>query len=217
MSPIDTLYTTCYTTIPGAPDHHLQFPMVYQQAFDTSRIDLYTSYNGEMWHKAPQPTVLQTNNFGEWDGGVIFADPQLIERGDGSWALPYSGFNYPHKYPRGKLTCDVGFAVWPKGRLMAIEAKDRGAFATMAFLPAGKTLRINALTQRTGEILVEAADYYGKPLPGRSFDDAVPIIGDQHRKTVAWKAAEDLGVEKGKPIVLRFRMRHAKIYGLDFE
>ena len=71
--------------------------------------------------------------------------------------------------------------------------------------------------QRAGSILVEASGLDGKPLPGRSFDDAVPIIGDQHRTLVTWKNADTHGVETGKPIMLRFRMEKAKLYGLDFE
>jgi hypothetical protein len=54
-------------------------------------------------------------------------------------------------------------------------------------------------------------------LPGHSFDDAVAIIGDQHLTPVAWKGGDDLGLEVGEPIVLRFKMKMARIYGLDFE
>jgi hypothetical protein len=107
--------------------------------------------------------------------------------------------------------------LWPKGRLVAIEAKERGQFSTVAILAPGAKVRINAVTQRAGSILVEAAGLDGKPLPGRSFDDAVPIIGDQHRSVVTWKNADTHGAEVGKPIVLRFRMDKAKLYGLDFE
>ena len=78
-------------------------------------------------------------------------------------------------------------------------------------------MRINGLTGRVGEIRVEAADFDGKTLPGRSFDDSIPTVGDQYRTPVAWKGGDTLGVEEGKPLVLRFRLEKAKIYGLDFE
>ena len=39
----------------------------------------------------------------------------------------------------------------------------------------------------------------------------------QFRTAVAWKNANDLGVEPGQALMFRFRMDKAKIYGLEFE
>jgi hypothetical protein len=218
LPPTDTYYTNCFTTIPGAPDQRVLFPARYHQADDTTSIDFFASDDTQIWHRVPGGPVLETTpEFGKWDGGCVFATPNLIELPDGDWALPYTGFNYPHKYPRVTWQYDVGLAVWPKGRLVGIAAKDRGHFSTVAVVAPGTKLRINAVTQRAGSILVEAAGLDGKPLPGRSFDDAVPIVGDQHRTLVKWKGADTHGIEPGKPIVLRFRMDKAKIYALDFE
>lgn len=217
MPPTDTYYTNCYTTLPGAPDHHAMFPAIYHQSTDTTSIELFTSYDGKMWHRAPGSPLLRTNNFGQWDGGCVFAQPNLLELPDGSWALPYTGYIYPHKYPRGAWAYDPGLALWPKGRLMALQAKERGEFTTVAFLAPSSTLKINAVTDRAGSILVEAADLEGKPLKGRTFDDAIPIVGDQYQTVVKWKGAGDLGVAASMPVVLRFRMDRAKIYALDFE
>lgn len=229
MSPADTFYLNCHTWIPGT-DQHLMFVSRYQQADDKTCIDLYTSYDGKSWHVAPGSPLLETAKFGEWDGGCIFAYPHLIERGGnggskggssggnaGDWILLYSGSNFPHKYPRGKQVVGWGTAIWPKGRLMAIEAAEQGGFTTPAFLAPGEKLRINALTGRVGEVRVEVGDFYGKTLPGHSFDDCNPIIGDQYRVPVTWKQSDNLGVKTGEPVVLRFRMTKAKVYELDFE
>ncbi|WP_428937938.1 hypothetical protein [Fontivita pretiosa] len=218
MPPADTYYSNAYTTIPGAPDHYLMFPAIYHQLSDTTSIELQASYDGELWHRAPGSPVLKTTQFGQWDGGCVFTRPNMIELPDGSWAVPYTGYLYPHKYPRTAWAYDTGFAVWPKGRLMAIVADGQGQFSTPLFLPPGKTLKINAVTERAGSILVEVAGPDNQPLPGRSFADAQPIIGDQCLTTVTWKnEANDLGVEPGKPIMLRFRLDKARIYGLEFE
>jgi hypothetical protein len=102
--------------------------------------------------------------------------------------------------------------------MMALEAKEDGGFTTVAVLAPGKKLLINAVTARVGQILVEAAGLDGKPLPGHSFADAVPIVGDQQRTVVKWKGDVDThGVDVGKPIVLRFKMDRAKLYWLEFE
>lgn len=161
--------------------------------------------------------MLKTAEFGQWDGGSIFNAPGLVELPDGSWAMPYTGYIYPHKYPRGAWKYAAGLAVWPKGRLMALVADSGAEFATAAVVAPGKTLLINAVTARAGSILVEAADMDGKPIPGRSFADAVPIIGDQFWAQVKWKEHGDLGIEPGNPVEFRFRMDHAKLYGLEFK
>jgi hypothetical protein len=223
MPPSDTYYSNCFTTVPGAPDQYLMFPAVYHQTTDTTTIVMYASDDTKVWHRAPggidkDGAVLTTSKeFGTWDGGCVFSFPNLIELPDGDWALPYTGYNYPHKYPRGAFRYDLGYALWPKGRMMAVEAKEEGGFTTVAVLAPGAKLLINAVTERAGSVLVEAAGLDGKPIAGRSFADAVPIVGDQHRAVVKWKDADTHGVETGKPIVLRFRMDKAKLYRLDFE
>ena len=215
--PSDTLYTNCRTAIPGAPDHHLMFPTVWHQSDDTTSIAVASSHNGRLWHFVPGSPVLPTAAFGEWDGGCVFAHPDLVELPNGDFALPYTGYIFPHKYPRGRWRFMPGLAVWPKGRLVALEAAERGEFATVGLVPPGRRLRINALTKRAGGIVVEVAGLNGSPMPGHTFDDAAPIVGDQHWSPVTWKGGEDLGFVEGGAIILRFRMDKAKIFGLQFE
>ena len=217
MHPSDQFYTNCYTTIPDAPDHHLMFPTLYNVADDQTEVLLYSSSNGKTWHKVPGTPVLSKQQFGEPDGGCFFAHPNLVERSNGDWILPYDGYNVPHKYPRGAYRFEPGMLVWEKGRMVGIEAPEVGEFATVAFLLPGTRLRINALTRRAGYIKIEAVNFDGKPITGHSFDDADPIIGNHFKKVVTWKGKDDIGVEPGTPVWFRFRMKMAKIYGLEFE
>ena len=218
MPPSDLLYTNCYTTIPGAPDHHLMFPSVWHAAADdTTSVVLASSHDGRVWHYVPGGPALETAPFGEWDGGCVFANPNLIELPDGAFALPYTGYGFPHKYPRGQLRYATGYAVWPKGRLVALEASEIGEFATAVFFAPGRKMRINADVRRGGRILVEVADLGHKTLPGRSFEECVPVIGDHHRTIVAWKGGDDLGHADGGAIMLRFRMDRARLFGIEFE
>ena len=217
MLPSDVLYTNCRTTIPEAADHHLMFPAIWHTSDDTTSITLASSHDGKVWHFVPGSPLLSTAPFGEWDGGCVFAHPNLLELPDGSFALPYTGYNFPHKYPRGQLKFYPGYAIWPKGRLVGLEAPQRGEFATVGIIPPGRKLRINVLTQRGGSLLVEAAGIDRKPLPGRSFAEADPIIGDRYRTPVTWNGQDYLNYQADAGIILRFRMDKARIFGLDFE
>jgi hypothetical protein len=215
--PTDTIYTNCKTTIPGAPDEHVMFPAVYHQADDTMSVMLYSSYDRKVWHKASNAPVLDTAAFGQFDGGCILAYPNLTELANGDWILPYTGFAYPHKYPRGAWSFDAAAAVWPKGRLAAIESPERGEFWTVGLTPPGRTIKINAVTERAGSITAEICDFDGKPIPARTIADAKPIIGDQFHTLLEWKDGSDISVAAGKPVILHFVMDHAKLFGLDFE
>ena len=218
MAPYDLLYTNCRTSIPGAPDHHMMFPAVWHAAMDDTTSHLIaSSHDGKVWNYIPGGPVFKTAEFGEWDGGCQFALPNLIELPNGDFVLPYNSYNVPHKYPRGQWQLNVGYAVWPKGRIVALEAPERGEFSTVAFMPPGRKLKINAVTARGGSILVEVTDMSRNIFAGRSFADCEPIIGDQYRKTITWKGSDDLSFKNGEAIALRFKLDRASIYALDFE
>lgn len=216
MAPTEVLYTNSKTTIPGAPDQHLLFPAVWNTADDTTRIIMYTGTDGRVWQKFPG-TVLETGDFGAWDGGCIFAHPNLVELADGDFALPYTGYNYPHKYARGTWRFLPGYAVWPKGRLIALQADEEGYFCTVAIMPPGRKLLINAVTRRAGSIKVAVSDVHGRVLAERSFDDCEPIVGDVYRRPVRWKSGEQLGCAENEAITLQIKMDRARLFSLDFE
>lgn len=213
MQPSETLYTNCRTSVPGAPDQHLMFPTIWNASIDdTTRIGLASSHDGKVWHWVPGGDLLHTQSPGQWNGGCIWVNPELIELPNGDWALPYTGHNVPHKYPRGQRTAGSGYAVWPKGRLIAIEAAAHGEFTMIPIIAPGRILKINALTLPTGWIKVEVAG-----IRGHTLADCTPVVGDQAWAPVAWTGGRDLGVEPGRPVTLRFQLNQAKVFGLEFE
>jgi hypothetical protein len=219
MKPTELLYTSCYTSVPGAPDQHLLFPTVWDTATDDTHLEMAASHDGRVWNWVPGGSLMETQPFGEFDGGCIFWAPNLVELPGGDFALPYTGFSLPHKYPRKNWSYGWGCAVWPKGRIVALEASEQGELTIVGLMPPGRSVRMNAVTARAGSIRVSVATRDGQTLPGRSFDDCVPIVGDQYRTVVQWKGSdgEQLGNQPGQPICLRFKMDHAQIFGLDFE
>jgi hypothetical protein len=193
------------------------FPTLYNVGDDDTDLLLYSSYNGKTWHRVPGSPVLVSQPFGQPDGGCFLVYPNLVERPNGDWILPYNGFDVPHKYPRGSYKFEPGVLIWPKGRLAGIEASEKGEFATAAFLLPGKKLKINALTQRTGHIKVELVEFDGKSIEGFTFEESDAVIGDQFWTEVTWNGKAELPVEPGTPIWFRFKLCQAKIYGLEFE
>ena len=59
MLPSEQLYTNCRTAIPGAPDHHLMFPAIWNGSVDdTTRIAMASSHDGQTWHWVPGGDIL---------------------------------------------------------------------------------------------------------------------------------------------------------------
>lgn len=214
MLPSESLYTNCYTTIPGAPDQHLMFPTIWNASIDDStRVALASSHDGKVWHWVPEGDVLETAPFGNWNGGCIWAQPNLLELGNGDWALPYLAHNVPHKYPRGQRVGGVGYAIWPKGRMVALEAEGEAEFTLIPVMAKGRSLKINATTKRTGWVKVEVLGD-----PERTLEKCTPLLGDQHWTAFSWA---DGGTETlrnlEQPVTLRFQMYQADLYGIEFE
>jgi hypothetical protein len=92
-----------------------------------------------------------------------------------------------------------------------------GGFTTKPLTFKGTKLTINFSTGATGGVQVEVQDAQGKPLPGFAIADSVEQIGDEIERTVSWKAGNDLSHLAGEPIKLRFSMRDADLYAIQFK
>ena len=216
--PSDVFYDNVKTHIPGAPDQHLMFPAIWHGRSDSTSLSIMSSHDGAQWHFLPGSPILDTASFMQFDGGASFGQSNLIELANGDFALPYMGYNFPHKYPRGRYGQATGYAVWPQGRISAFGADERGYFATVALIAPGTKLRVNAKTKRAGSVRV--AVQYGRRgsdiIPGREFENSIPIVGDQPSAPVRWKNADDLGVQPGEPVILLFKLDQAEFYSLEF-
>jgi len=80
----------------------------------------------------------------------------------------------------------------------------------------GDVLTLNASTSAAGRILIEVLDRNGEPIPGYTIHDADPIIGDDLNLIASWNGNADLGILEGVPIQLRFHLKDADIFSLQF-
>jgi hypothetical protein len=177
---------------------------------------LASSYNGKSWNWLLGSPILRTGEPGAWDASVVFGHPDLNELADGRFVLPYTGYRLPHKYPRAESEFGAGYAVWPNGRIVAVDAPEAGELTTVGFFPPSRRLRLNARTREGGSIRVEVAEMNGRPIEGRTFADVTPLVGDDAGFRVRWKGRDTLGGADNQPIILRFRLQGAELFGLDF-
>ncbi len=91
-----------------------------------------------------------------------------------------------------------------------------GGFVTKPIQFTGKRLVINYATSAAGSVRVELQNAGGTPIEGYSLDDCPEIYGDTIDQTVHWKPGSDVSGLAGKTVRLRFVLKDADLYSLQF-
>ena len=225
MAPSHLYYTNCATSLPGAPDMRVMFPWIWELESDGGATWLLSSPDGDVWSRVPGGPVVSLGAVGTPDGGYVVCSGNVLEYAGDKWGITYGGNPIPHKYPgrnfeaRKGLFPGVagvgGIATWPKGRLVALQCDDEGEFATVAVVPRGEHIRLNASVRPSGYIKTAIRNLGNKTLPNRDFEDADRIIGDGLTLPVTWKGDSALN-HNNEPIIIAFKLRQAKLYGIEF-
>jgi hypothetical protein len=227
MSPSHLFYTNGKTTLPDCPDNHVMFPWVWELENDGGAVWLWSSADGRYWSRVPGGPVVIPGKWGEPDGAFVTCAGNLLEYPGDKWGIGYSGNPIPHKYPgrdiaqRKGLFPGVpgvsGLATWSKGRLVALQADGEGEFATVFIVPPTERLRTNANVAPSGYLKL-AIRVWGNPddLPGRTFADSERVLGDSLAARASWKRGQVIG-HQGQPISLRFQMKQARLFGIEFD
>lgn len=92
-----------------------------------------------------------------------------------------------------------------------------GEILTRPLIFDGGNLALNMATSGAGGIRVEIQDAHGKAIPGYALEDCPEIMGDSVRHIVRWyKRGGDVRRLSGKVVRLRFVLRDADLYSLQF-
>lgn len=214
--PYDLWYVNAKTLMPDTTDYHLMFPMRWSLIDDHFEFRLATSPDGIVWGWVPGGPVAKPGPAGSWDGGVVVPGYGLVSLPGDRTGMLVEGSPLPHKHPRKPPLGALGWAWWPKDRLVALVADQQGSFALFPLAFDGRTVRLNYRTTFAGYVQVEAVGANGNVLPGRSFADCDALSGDCLDKVVSWRGQTDLGHAEGTPVALRFRLRTAELYAVKF-
>ena len=223
-APREHLYTNAVIPCPGAPHVFLGFPKrflpdrkaPYDDSEGVSDGLFMTSRDGVHWHRwgeaflRPGPQRqrwVNRNNMIAW--GLLETESTLVSAPP-EWSL-YSGEGY---YQRD---CRLRRHTIRKHGFVSVHASaDVWEIVTKPVTFAGGELRLNYATSAAGSIRVEIQDEDGRPIEGYSATDCVELYGDELDGAVAWSKGADLDALAGRPIRLRFILRDADLYALQF-
>jgi hypothetical protein len=220
--PAEDYYTNGYTHYPGDPQLRLLFAAIYHRDHDSVDVRLAVSRDGRAYSWVSYDPIIRLGAAGQWDGGSIYAQPNLVQLPDGRLALPYDGYSTTHNevwfknfYGDYDSQSGIAWALWKDARLAGIEAAQLGSFTTNSARFDGKQIQINARTMGAGSVEIELRER-GKPLEGFTFADFVPFRGDEVWANCQWKGRQDLAALRGKILELGVRLRAAKIFACRF-
>jgi len=91
-----------------------------------------------------------------------------------------------------------------------------GACLTKPLIFSGRNLVLNFATSAAGSLRVEIQDHEGNPVPGFSLDDSDEFFGDAIDRPASWTGGNDLSALSGRPIRLRFVLKDADLYSIQF-
>jgi hypothetical protein len=91
-----------------------------------------------------------------------------------------------------------------------------GEFITKPLRFSGRRLTINYATSAAGSVRIEIQDADGKPLSGFSLSDCPEHYGDTIRQVITWKAGSNVDQLAKKTVRLRFVLKDADLYSLQF-
>ncbi len=91
-----------------------------------------------------------------------------------------------------------------------------GEFTTKPLTFEGKELVMNYSTSAVGSVRVEIQDQEGNPLPAFTLADCPEIYGDAIEQVVKWKTGSDVSALAGQTVRLRFVMKDADLYAVQF-
>ena len=80
----------------------------------------------------------------------------------------------------------------------------------------GDKLTVNFASSAAGDIRVELQDATGTPHFGFSLEDCSPVFGDSLNRTVTWQTGSDVSRLAGKTVRIRFVLRDADLYAMQF-
>lgn len=81
----------------------------------------------------------------------------------------------------------------------------------------GKTeLILNMSTSAAGSVKVELQDAAGQPIPGYTLAECDELVGDGISMPVSWNKSTEVAALAGKPIRIRFVLKDADIYAMQF-
>jgi hypothetical protein len=219
--PIVDVYTSCAMKYALAEHVYLMMPAFYHHWDETEfpatlDVQLLTSRDGVAWRRQGdrEPFLRKGADDGP-AGGMIFANPWLIEMGDELWFY-YAGQNRRHVPGGAGNSSGLFRATIRRDGFVAVEAGRAGGWLlTPPLRHDGAALELNFDGSAGGWAQVEFQDESGRPLEGYSAAECDPVVGNSVRRRVTWRGRVGMPASP-RAVRMKITLRSARLYAFQF-
>jgi hypothetical protein len=220
VTKLEHLYTNAATPYYRAPHIYLMFPMRFNpdRKFDpewphsgASETVFMSSRDGVAWERHFMEAFITPGLDPEnWTERNMIVGSGLVPTAPGEMSL-----YYVEHYRRPSVR--IRRASMRVDGIVSVNAGFIGGWArTRPFSFEGDELTLNYATSASGSIQVEIQDEDGLPIDGYTITAADEIWGDKLDGVVTWKGNSDVSSLAGQTIRLKFHMKQADLYALQF-
>ena len=179
---------------------------------DCSDAVLMTSRGGNRYDRTFMEGFIRPGiGFEDWTSRTNYPAQGVIPTGENEMSLfAQRHYGQPTHYL-------MRYTLRPDGFASVNAPYAGGEMVTRPLVFSGKTLILNYATSAAGAIRVEIQDASGMAVSSYTLDDCPELIGNFVAHEVTWSGGGDLSALAGKPVRLRFVMKDADLYALQFQ
>jgi|GEM_PF-4383594 len=178
------------------------------------------SYEGEQWIRSDRTPLIERAEPGQYGHGGLYTTSMAVPDGDDiffysiGYITDHGVFDTPPGYTSTeqlvlhKLRRDGFACLEPTGGF--------GHLYTRPLVPQDGILALNYQAP-AGIVSVQICDTNKTPIPGFTFEDCIPLRGDEISGEVKWKTKENLKSLIGRPVKIEIKMMDARLYAIKME
>jgi len=220
-APMEEFYTNATIRYERAPDYLLMFPSRFASAREpkpgwefgkgVNDIALLSSRDGINFSRTFMEAFIRPGlDQGNWHERSLYMERGILQTSPTELSLYcMQNWRLPSVHIRR-------YTLRPDGFVSVQGPYSGGELLTRPLRFSGREFRINFSTSAVGSVKLELRDAAGKPLPGFELENSIEIYGDKIDSTVAWKDRPDLSSIAGKPVRLRFVLKDADLFAIQF-
>ena len=239
IDPVGTdVYVPKAMKYPWALDTYLAFPLMYfhyeadgpkarqvlaqeERGRGSGPIEaqLAVSRDGVHWKRYPRPAYVGVGSHHGDPIHQVYMAQGMVRRRSEIWQYYFGEEAYHSTWKRDLKRAVYRVVQRVDGFVSATAPYEKtGTLITKPLVFKGNRLVLNVDTGAAGYAQVGLLDEQGKLIPGFSADDCVYINGDFVETEVEWlKKGRDLSSLQGKVVQVKFQLRGASLYSMQFQ